>query len=115
MRIREIAESHGIPWSFLVQILLQLKAAGIVESTRGAAGGYQLAKAPDDITLGEVMAVSEGTVPDCVPVEHDSPSTRTLLDTWHAVATAQREMLDGVTFADLAERMAEQVEGMYYI
>ena len=40
LRIRTIADEHGIPSRFLVQILLQLKGAGFVASTRGAAGGY---------------------------------------------------------------------------
>ena len=42
LQVRRIAEAHGIPSRFLVQILLQLKAAGLVSSTRGASGGYQL-------------------------------------------------------------------------
>ena len=41
VRVRDIAERHGIPSRFLVQILLQLKAAGFVASTRGASGGYR--------------------------------------------------------------------------
>ena len=60
VRIRTIADEHGIPSRFLVQILLQLKGAGFVASTRGASGGYQLVKKPEDISLGEVMAVIEG-------------------------------------------------------
>ena len=44
MRIREIAEAHGIPERYLVQILLQLKGAGLVTSVRGASGGYRLAR-----------------------------------------------------------------------
>src|SRR3954452_14365815 len=42
VRVKSIADHHGIPQRFLVQILLQLKGAGYVTSTRGAAGGYQL-------------------------------------------------------------------------
>src|SRR5260370_41123181 len=60
VRIRTIADEHGIPSRFLVQILLQLKGAGFVNSTRGAAGGYQLIKPPHEISLGQVMAVIEG-------------------------------------------------------
>ena len=60
VRIGEIAETHGIPSRFLVQILLQLKGAGLVTSTRGAAGGYQLLKPPDEITLGAVMSFIDG-------------------------------------------------------
>ena len=44
LRIREISESHAIPERYLVQILLQLKGAGLVVSTRGASGGYRLAR-----------------------------------------------------------------------
>src|SRR5262249_35833482 len=53
LRIREIAEEHGIPERYLVQILLQLKGAGLVVSVRGALGGYRLARPPDRISLGE--------------------------------------------------------------
>src|SRR4051812_16472114 len=55
VRLSEIAEKHGIPQRFLVQILLQLKGAGLIASTRGAAGGYQLARRPDKITLADVL------------------------------------------------------------
>ena len=51
---------HGIPSRFLVQILLQLKGASLVVSTRGAAGGYRLARPPAEITLAEVIEVMEG-------------------------------------------------------
>ena len=44
VRIREISEAYGIPERYLVQILLQLKGAGLVASTRGATGGYRLAR-----------------------------------------------------------------------
>ena len=63
VRIREIAAAHGIPPQFLVQILLQLKAAGLVTSTRGAAGGYRLLREPAELSLGEVMSVIEGPPP----------------------------------------------------
>ena len=58
--IREIAERHGIPERYLVQILLQLKGAGLVASTRGAAGGYRLARPAASISLSEVLAAVDG-------------------------------------------------------
>lgn len=116
VRIRDIAEANGIPSRFLVQILLQLKSAGIVGSTRGASGGYQLVKAPHEITLAEVMAVSDGSSTDPITsVERESGASRTLMASWQNVAAVQREMLESVTFADLVERAAEQSENMYYI
>ena len=60
--VREIADAHGIPSHFLVQILLQLKGAGLVTSTRGAAGGYRLSHSPDEITLARVMAAVDPLV-----------------------------------------------------
>ena len=83
VRIRTIADAHGIPSRFLVQILLQLKSAGLVNSIRGAAGGYQLAKDPAAITLADVMEVIEGTMTDPVmSAAHETSLTKTLLSTW---------------------------------
>jgi Rrf2 family protein len=116
VRVRSIAEAHGVPSRFLVQILLQLKGAGLVESTRGAAGGYRLLRDPAEITLAEVMAVIEGP-----PADFKSNATkatvtgRSLFDAWRSVAEAEQEMLSGVTFADLVERARGRAEGMYYI
>jgi Rrf2 family transcriptional regulator, cysteine metabolism repressor len=55
VHLKTIADNHGISQRFLVQILLQLKGTDLVESTRGAAGGYQLAKPPSEITLADVI------------------------------------------------------------
>src|ERR1044072_6691129 len=54
-----IAERQGIPATFLVQILHDLKRAGLVASTRGGAGGYRLSRSPSEITLGDVVDVFE--------------------------------------------------------
>ena len=55
VRIKAIADAQGIPPRFLVQILLALKTAGLVVSVRGAAGGYQLARPPDSISLASII------------------------------------------------------------
>lgn len=116
VRIREIADSHGIPSRFLVQILLQLKSAGLVNSTRGAAGGYQLAREPGEITLGDVMSVVDsqsGTIRSFA--EHPTTTAKVLLKCWQDVARQEREMLSEISFADLVLQLKEQGEGMYYI
>jgi Rrf2 family protein len=116
MRIRDIADRHGIPSRFLVQILLQLKGAGYVASTRGAAGGYRLVKKPSKITLGQVMKVIGGR--DELVASNtgsESPLADVLLETWNDVARSQREQLDSITLAALLERAGERAEGMYYI
>ena len=52
---------EGIPPRFLEQILLELKKAGILRSKRGVGGGYQLAKDPADISLGEIVRIFDGS------------------------------------------------------
>jgi Rrf2 family protein len=116
VRIRDIAERHGVPSRFLVQILLQLKGAGLVASTRGAAGGYQLLKPPDEVSLGEVMAVIDGPAePPASAASADSPAARVLTATWRDIAEAEQRAMYSVTFAELAERARQQTEQMYYI
>jgi Rrf2 family protein len=115
VRLREIADSHGIPPAFLVQIMLQLKAAGLVESTRGAAGGYRLTRDPSQVTLAEVKLVIEGGGELATNIVSASTASHVLLDTWKELAAAEREKLASITFADLAERCHGGVEKMYYI
>jgi Rrf2 family protein len=119
VRIRKIAERHDVPPRFLVQILLQLKGAGLVASTRGAAGGYHLIRPPEELSLGEVMDVIEGRscanngqVPSASP---DSPAVKVLMKAWQDVATKKREMLNAISFAELLERARQEDGQMYHI
>lgn len=57
---QEIGERQNVPVVFLGQILLRLKHAGLVASTRGAEGGYALIKAPSQVTLGHVIRILDG-------------------------------------------------------
>jgi Rrf2 family protein len=100
LRIREIAEEYGIPERYLVQILLQLKGAGLVVSTRGASGGYRLARPAQRISIGEVLAAIDGPQPDREPT---GPAARALAAVWRKVQAAERAVLDRTTIADLAE------------
>ena len=103
---------------FLVQILLQLKGAGLVASVRGAAGGYHLIKPPHEVSLGQVMEVIEGRRRRRRSDQQrspDSPAVKVLLQAWKEVSDMQRKMLDGITLAELLERAKEQDEQMYHI
>lgn len=59
VQIADIARDQGISVKYLEQIALTLKRAGLIESVRGRRGGHRLAKDPDEITMGEVVAVLE--------------------------------------------------------
>ncbi len=118
VRIRKIAERHDVPPRFLVQILLQLKGAGLVNSTRGAAGGYHLIRPPEHVSLGEVMEVIEGASRgngQSSAASPNSPAVKVLMQAWRDVDGVQRRMLRDITFAQLLERAKEQDEHMYYI
>lgn len=118
VRIRSIAERHNVPSRFLVQILLQLKGAGLVVSTRGASGGYQLARPPEDISLAEVMTVIDGPpessgMLSAVPTA--TPAARVLASAWREITDMEQQMLGALSFAELIERVRHQNEPMYYI
>lgn len=116
VRIRDIAAAHGIPARFLVQILLQLKTAGIVASTRGASGGYKLSRDPEKITLGEVMSVADtqwGQPPALAGA--GNPTQAVLSAVWRRAAERERELLAGVSLADLVRKLRSPAEAMYYI
>lgn len=116
VRIRKIAERHDVPPRFLVQILLQLKGAGLVASTRGAAGGYHLIRSPEEISLGEVMEIVEGTGNGHVcSASADSPAVKVLVQVWRNVEAEQHRMLKEISFAELLDRARNQDEQMYYI
>ena len=116
VRIRAIADEHGIPSRFLVQILLQLKGAGFVASTRGASGGYQLIKPPDEISLGEVMAVIEGQDSEVTSaVAANSPTARVLVEAWREISQVEHDALYAISFGDLVGRIKRQNENMFYI
>ena len=117
VRIRTIAERHRVPPRFLVQILLQLKGAGLVASTRGAAGGYHLLRPPQEVTLGEVMEVIEGANDNgqTTGAAPESPAVRVLAQAWRRVAAAERDLLRTIDFAQLLEQAKSQDEQMYYI
>jgi Rrf2 family protein len=118
VRIRRIAERHDVPPRFLVQILLQLKGAGLVDSVRGAAGGYRLICPPDEVSLGRVMEVvdsgSNGNGQHSA-ASPESPLVKVLMKAWGDVASVERDMLQNIKLSDLVERSRTQQEQMYHI
>ncbi len=115
-QINAIAERHGIPSRFLVQILLHLKGAGLVSSTRGAAGGYQLVKDPALVTVADLLRVIEGRPKRVVSkAARSTPISRVLSSVWDDVRDAELAVLEQVTIATLVERVRGEAESMYFI
>jgi Rrf2 family protein len=109
-----IAQAQEIPLKFLENILLDLKHAGLVQSQRGAEGGYWLAQPPDQITLADVIRAVEGPIANVrgmrpEQVEYNGPAT-SLRDVWIAVRASLRSVLETVTVSDLAAgRLPDEV------
>ena len=100
-----ISDAQGVPLRFLENILGELKHAGLVQSQRGAEGGYWLNRPADDITLAEIIRAVEGplaSVRGQRPEELDyRPGTEPLQQVWVALRANIREILESVTLADL--------------
>jgi Rrf2 family protein len=101
-----VAQAQGIPLKFLENILLELRHHGLVQSQRGAEGGYWLARPAEDISLAEVIRAVEGplanvrgTRPESLAYEGTAEPLR---DVWIAVRASLRSVLEQVTLADLA-------------
>ncbi len=117
----EIAERQQMPVKYLESILVLLRNAGFVRTTRGAMGGYSLAHDPADISLAELFDVLEG--PDALVACTDGPDcdrydgcvTR---EVWARMYAASREVLEETTLADLVSRAREKQHAsgnMYHI
>ena len=127
VRLKSIADAHEIPDRFLVQILLQLKGAGLVVSARGAAGGYLLARSPEQITVADIVGVidrhdrsdrSDGDRKKPAPKIDNMPQTtavQAVRGLWRDVESAQRQILEQTTLADLVRRTQESFALSYNI
>ncbi|MFN3651467.1 MAG: RrF2 family transcriptional regulator [Armatimonadota bacterium] len=112
--IHETAERQEIPLKFLEQVMLSLKRHGFVQSRKGPGGGYLLARAPEEITLGSVVRAMDGPLApmSCVSVSGymecgcPDPETCGLRAAWKEARDALAGVLDGTTFADIQARSA---------
>jgi Rrf2 family transcriptional regulator, cysteine metabolism repressor len=114
LRLKAISEKHDISHRFLVQILLQLKTAGLVASTRGASGGYHLGRPPERITIADVVNVIDPPEPQ----RTDGPPTplvKAIHAVWSQILSAQKKVLETTTLADLLQRAQGEGELSFQI
>ena len=101
-----LATKQDIPLNFLENILNQLKTGGLVTSQRGPEGGFRLARPASEITIGEVLRVTEGPLASVRGVRPPDLEfqgvTEPLKDVWIAVRANLRAVVDQVTLADVA-------------
>ena len=107
-QVKDISRRQGISQRYLEQIFQKLKRAGIVGSKRGPAGGYFLGKKPEDITIGEIIQITEGNISPvrCVNVEDSSQVCERFNEcvtqvVWNEAGKRLKEYFDSVTIKDL--------------
>lgn len=102
--VKEIAERTGLPQPYLEQILLAVKGAGLARSKRGVGGGYVLARPPEEITLADIVAATDGPIENCVDAHDHREGHCALQDVWVQVSERMRGLLEDFTLADLVAR-----------
>ena len=105
--LKDIAKREEISEGYLEHLLPPLKAAGLVNSSRGAHGGYTLAKTPSEITLREVVQALEGPLSpvECVDTPNVCQRVRSCVtrDIWKELGEKISQTLESVTLKDMVE------------
>ena len=113
VKIREIASDSNLPEKFLELILLELKNARIVESVRGAKGGYRLRRPPSEIPLSEIIRLMDGPLAPFGDAEQlrslilTDPDHRALFQVFLDVRDAAAKILENTTVADMITSRAK--------
>ena len=110
--LKDISKRQDISEKYLWHLIAPLKSAGLIHATRGAHGGYELAKAPSEITVKDIFEVAEG--PICLVDCMETPTTCNrsdfciVRDLWGEASKALAESLEKTTLASLVERQKDK-------
>lgn len=112
VRVEDLARKEGLSANFLLQILNDLRRAGLVASRRGKLGGYILARPSGEITLRDIVEAVDGA-PLEVELNSTGEAAASVARIWKDVATRFEAMLSGITLAEMAS--AGDADGMFWI
>ena len=115
LTVKQIAEKQEISEKYIEQIISLFNKAGMVRSQRGASGGYRLVDAPADVTVGDVLRVTEGKLQIVECTVEDSRFCKrwgecVTVDVWREVRRAVLDVVDNITIADLVERSDQKCD-----
>jgi Rrf2 family protein len=114
-QVKDISRRQGISARYIEQIFQKLKKAGIIGSKRGPSGGYFLNRKPEEISIGEIVRVTEGSLNPVVCLDHKS--SKPLCDrlgecvtriVWNEAANRLKEYFDSITIEDLCQMAKEK-------
>ncbi|MBI4858259.1 MAG: Rrf2 family transcriptional regulator [Acetobacterium sp.] len=117
--IKKIAERQEISEKYLEQIITQISRAGFVRSVRGSQGGYQLANAPEDYTVGMILRLMEGELSPVACLDEPGSCDRAdrcvTVDVWKKIKVAIEDVVDHITLADLVKEYNAKGNCEYFI
>ena len=118
--LKAIAQRQEISKKYLEQIIPLLNRADILQTSRGYQGGYRLARAPKDYTVGEILRLTEGGLAPVACLEqHPNTCPRcgecATLPMWEGLERVIRNYLDGITLQDLLEQQTARAANDYVI
>ena len=114
VQVRNIAKKQGLPVRFLEQVMNALKKGGLVESVRGAQGGYLLNRSPKEISLGDVLKAIDGQMTEmrCISDRKqpkcDDAGNCVVQDVWSEVKQSFVGILNSITLQDLCDRKRQK-------
>ena len=122
VQLKDIASRQNISLHYLEHIIAPLVGAGIVRSTRGARGGLQLIRHPEELKLSEVVQLLEGAITPVDCVSNPESCSRSDLcvtrEVWSELKKAMDETLNSITLQDLVERQKKKEQSekaMHYV
>ncbi|MGE5631241.1 MAG: RrF2 family transcriptional regulator [Caulobacteraceae bacterium] len=106
MSLKEVAQKQQLSDTYLEQLIAHLRKAGLVNSVRGAQGGYELSRPPSEITVGEIIRTLEGPLAPSECVINDEPEctkadycvTRLI---WEKIMDSINNVIDSITLKDM--------------
>lgn len=114
MQLKEIARNQAVSERYLEQLVIALKVAGLVKSTRGAKGGFVLARHPSEIKLSDVVQVLEGSLAPMACIDEPGVCDRALncvtRDLWTEMKVAMVGVLENTTLQDLVRRHRDKAQ-----
>ena len=111
--LKDVSASQAVSDKYSEQIINQLNKAGFVKSTRGSKGGYMLANAPKDYTVGMILRLMEGSLAPVACIESkvnqcERSSECVTVEVWEKINDAINNVVDNITLEDLVNRYHEK-------
>lgn len=113
LSLKKIAEKHNLSDNYLEQLVTPLRNGGLIQSVRGAYGGYRLSRSPQEITVGEIITLLEGPISPFEMEEQEEPAKRYL---YRRIRESIEQVLNEITLQEMIDYEDPDNENyMFYI